>query len=86
VIAIQVLKIVLAALTVLVGLYLLDRVALWAERKGWIFYRKIKPTGNSLGSTALELQKIFESGKPTHVIEAKHDQPKESPDPGSGHA
>lgn len=85
-IAMHILKIFLVALAVLVGLYLLDWMALWAERRGWIFYRNTKPTGNSLGSTALELQKIFESGKPTHVIEAKHDQTKESPNPGSGHA
>jgi hypothetical protein len=82
----QILKIVLLCSAILVGLYLLDRMALWAERRGWIYHRKVKPTGNSLGATALELQNIFESGKATHVIEAKHDQSKESPDPGSGHA
>jgi hypothetical protein len=32
----------------------------------------------------LELQKIFESGKARHVIEAKHDARKETPDPGTG--
>jgi hypothetical protein len=79
-------KIILFSLAILVSLYLLDRVALWAERRGLIFYRHTKPTGNFLGATALELQKIFESGKATHVIEAKHDQNKEAPDPGSGHA
>jgi hypothetical protein len=31
----------------------------------------------------LELQKIFESGKAAHVIEAKHDQKKETTDPGA---
>ena len=82
----QLLKIVFIGLATFVGLYLLDRMALWAERRGWVFYRKTKATGNSLRFTALELQNIFESGKATHVIEAKHDQKKESPDPGSDNA
>lgn len=75
------LKITIAGVAVLFGLYGLDRVALWAERRRWIFYRRSKPTGNSLGHGALELQKIFESGKATHVIEAKQDRNKERPDP-----
>jgi len=79
-----ILKIVLLLPTILLGLYLLDRLALWAERRGWIYWRKTKPTGNALGSATLELQKIFESGKATHVIEVKHEQKKEAPDPGPG--
>jgi hypothetical protein len=80
-----ILKLTLLASALLLGLYLLDRLALWAERRGWIFYRKLKPTGNALGATALELQKIFESGKATHVIEAKQERGKDRPDPGSDH-
>jgi hypothetical protein len=81
----SILKLTLLGLALLGGLYLLDRLALWAERRGWIFYRKVKPSGNALGSTALELQKIFESGKATHVIKAQQEQGKDRPDPGSGH-
>ena len=79
------LKLSLLAVALLLGLYLLDRLALWAERRGWIFYRKVKPTGNALGATALELQKLFESGMATHVIETRQDQGKEKHDPGSQH-
>jgi hypothetical protein len=82
----QTLKISLLILAICLGLYLIDQLGLWAERKGWIFWRKTKPTGNSLGSTALELQKIFDSGKSKHVIEVKDDQRKDSPDTGSGPA
>lgn len=78
-----ILIITLLALVVLSVLFLLDRAALWAEQRGWIYWRKTKPTGNPLGSITLELQKVFESGKATHVIEAKHDQKKEAPDPGA---
>ena len=66
-----ILKITIIAASVIIGLYLLDRLCLWAEAKGWVFYRKKKPSGNALGASALELQGIFESGKTIHVIEAK---------------
>ena len=84
--AVLTLKVLGAAAVVLGGLWLLDRLGLWAERRGWIFYRRTKPSGNALGATALELQKIFESGKATHVIAAQQDPKQEAPDPGSGPA
>jgi iron-sulfur cluster repair protein YtfE (RIC family) len=71
----------LALALVLVALGLLDRLGLWMESRGWIYWRKRKPQGSALGATFLELQKIFESGKTEHVIEAMHDGRKESPDP-----
>jgi hypothetical protein len=79
-----ILKLILLAAAILLGVFLLDRLGLWAERRGWIFWRKRRPSGNALGGTMLELQKIFESGKARHVIEAKHDARKETPDPGAG--
>ena len=30
---------------VLVALWALDRLALWAEARGWVYYRKKKPSG-----------------------------------------
>jgi len=66
----QTIKIISIVVAALVSLYLLDRLGLWAERRGWIYWRMKKPTGNSLGNAALELQQIFESGKSKHVIEA----------------
>ena len=78
------LKVLLLALAVLLGLYGLDRLALWAERRGWLYWRQGKPTGNALGAMTLELQKIFEAGKATHVIEAQRQPKQEAPDPGAG--
>lgn len=77
------LRLVLGVLLVLVALVLLDRLGLWMERRGWIYWRKRRSKG-TLGATLLELQKIFESGKSKHVIEAKRDGRKEPPDPGGG--
>jgi hypothetical protein len=64
-------------------LALLDRLGLWMERRGWIYWRKRRAKG-TLASTLLELQKIFESGKADHVIQVQKDGRKEAPDPGGG--
>lgn len=77
------LRLVLGIFLVLLGLLLLDRLGLWMERRGWIYWRKRKAKG-TLASTLLELQKIFESGKPKHVIAAKRNDRKQPEDPGSG--
>ena len=70
----------LAIALALVALGLLDRLGLWMEARGWIYWRRRRAQGSALGSTFLELQKIFESGKAEHIIEAMHDGRKESQD------
>lgn len=75
----------LALALAVVALALLDRLGLWMEARGWIYWRRRRAQGSTLGSTFLELQKIFESGKAEHVLAAKHDTAKESPDPIAGH-
>jgi hypothetical protein len=68
------------AVLVLVGL---DRVGLWMERRGWLYYRRVKPSSSSLGNALLELQSILEPSK-QHVIEARleeHDEQADSGDP-----
>ena len=59
-----------------VGLWLLHRLALWAERRGWIYYIHKQPSLDTLGSAFLELQQMVEPGK-KHVIEAKREQRQE---------
>jgi hemerythrin superfamily protein len=71
----------LAIALVFVALGLLDRLGLWMESRGWIYWRKRRARGSALGATFLELQKIFESGKAEHIMEAMHDGRKECPDP-----
>ncbi|WLT32742.1 hypothetical protein [Geothrix sp. PMB-07] len=80
------LRIILIIAAALVLLYLIDRVGLWAERRGWIYWRKRKPSTNALGAVTLGLQQIFESGKAKHVIEVQNEPKKDQPDPGSGSA
>lgn len=78
----RILSLVLLALALGGLLWLLDRAALAAERRGWIFYRRTRASGNALGAVTLELQKILESGKAAHVIEAQAEPRRERPDPG----
>lgn len=69
---------------ILAVLVLLDRLGLWMERRGWIYWRKRRARGSVLGSAVLDLQKIFESGKAKHLLEAMHDGCQASPGPLGG--
>ncbi len=44
--------------------------ALWAERRGWIYYKHRKASPGSVGNALLQVQSIFEPGK-EHVLEAR---------------
>lgn len=64
-------------------LLVLDRVGLWMEKRGWIYYRRVKPKGSSLGNAFLEIESIVQPSK-QHVIEARieeHDEESDSGDP-----
>lgn len=70
------------ALILVVGvlaLYMLHRVALWMESRGWIYYQKTKPSGTSLGNAFLEIQQIAQPEK-RHVLEMKRTQRAEQDD------
>ncbi len=53
-------KIIGIVLTSVVVFFCLDRVLLAMERRGWIYYRKIKPKGGAIGSAFLEMQSFVE--------------------------
>lgn len=63
-------KILLTVIAICVGLYITDRICLWLERKGLLFYRNNKPEGGVIGSTLLELQNIVNPST-RHTIEMK---------------
>ena len=76
-------KLALGALAALVLLYGLHRVALWAERRGWIYYRRRRGTSAALGNALLNVQSLVEPSR-KHVLEervkeTRHDD--ESGDP-----
>ncbi|HKI85306.1 MAG TPA: hypothetical protein VKA53_01040 [Thermoanaerobaculia bacterium] len=81
-------KTALWILAAAVALFLIDRLALWAESRGWIFYRRRHPSPGTVGNAFLNLQSMIEPGK-VHVIEAQEDaEPEQEPsgDPPEGGA
>jgi len=64
-------------------LYGLHRFSLWAEERGWIYYKNKKPKGGTLGNALLEIQSYFEPDK-QHILELRteiHQEEKEAGDP-----
>ena len=55
---------------VAVALFLIDRLALWAEDRGWIYWRRKKAQTGALGSALMELN-TFTNPSAEHVVVAK---------------
>jgi hypothetical protein len=57
---------------ILIGsiLYVIHRLALWAEERGWIYYSHKRASGGTIGTALLELQTILEPTK-RHVVEER---------------
>lgn len=47
-----------------------DRAMLWAEQRGWVYWRRNKASRSAVGSALLELQSILEPDK-EHVVEER---------------
>jgi len=62
-------------------LFLLDRILLKMESRGWIYYRRKKPNRSSLGNAFLEIQSFLEPSKKT-LVEIKKEDKKEQADSG----
>ena len=63
---------------ILGALYVLHLLALWAEERGWIYYRRRKADPASVGSAFLELHQMVEPDK-KHVRKAIRQQRRSSP-------
>lgn len=71
-----------AILAISVALFLLDRLLLWMERRGWVYWRKTKRrTGLGMGNALLEIQALVEPGV-RHVVEIRREEEVESSEPG----
>ena len=69
-----------------VVLYALHRLALWAEARGWIYYRSTKHgSSGTLGNALLEIQAMIDPGKKIVLQEIRREKNKteesESGDP-----
>jgi len=54
----------------LAGLFLLDRLLLRMERRGWIHYRRSRGSSGALANSLLEMQALLEPAK-RHVVEER---------------
>ncbi len=55
---------------VALALFLIDRLALWAEDRGWIYWRRKKAHTGALGSALMEMN-VFSNPSAEHVVVAK---------------
>ncbi len=76
------LKIILGVAAAAALLFGFDRLALAMERRGWIYYRKKKPSRTSLGNAFLTVQSILEPGT-EKVVEVRLERKSEQ-DSGDG--
>ena len=73
-----------------VALFALHYFALWAERRGWIYYKHRKASPGSVGNALLQAQSFFEPAT-KHVLEARLEDAAEEeasgdpPDAGETH-
>jgi hypothetical protein len=74
-------KYLLIGCIAVIALYVLDKLGLWAERQGWMYYRHKPPTRTSIGNAMLELQRIFDPSK-QYVVEERKKIKKEEKDSG----
>ena len=56
------LNIVVGSLVVAAVLFGLDRLCLWAERKGWIYYRNHSPSPSASRNAMLQVSAIMQPG------------------------
>jgi len=69
-------------LGIVVALYLAHRLAVFAEDRGWIYYRR-RGSASSMGNAMLEVQSMFEPGQRAVLEERLRDgaEAEESGDP-----
>ncbi len=70
-------KLALILVGVGLGLFLLDRLGLWAESRGWIYWRRRRRSGSSGADLFLDLNVLVDPGA-RHIIEVKQAEPMEA--------
>jgi hypothetical protein len=57
----------LYAVAAAAGLFVLHLLALWMERRGWIFYKHTRPSSTAVGNAFLEVQKLVEPSRQAQI-------------------
>ena len=81
-------RLFLVLVIVALAILALDRLGLWMESRGWIYYRRRKPSTSTLGNAFLQVQSLLEPEKRSLLEirqEEQHeeDESGEPPEPGS---
>jgi hypothetical protein len=63
-------RVLLTLAVIVAGVYGLHRLALWAERRGWIYYRERRGSGVSVGNALLQVHALLEPAQ-RHVVEER---------------
>jgi hypothetical protein len=74
-------KIALCTAAAILALFALDRLALWMESRGWIYYRRRKPQSSALGNAFLQVQALIEPDT-KHLLEARQEDVCEADESG----
>ena len=75
------LEVLLWLAAVMIGLWSLHRLALWAEARGWIYYLRRKASPGTAASAFLEVQSLLDPGN-KHVIESRFEDHSEEENSG----
>jgi len=78
---IKMLKIFIWLLLLAAAIFACDRLFLYMEKRGWIYYRKKKPSSSALSNACLEVQQLLEPSK-KYVVEVKKDEKKQQAEAG----
>ncbi|HOC42482.1 MAG TPA: hypothetical protein PKJ99_05610 [Thermoanaerobaculales bacterium] len=74
-------KVALILALVCGALYLLHRLALWAEDRGWVYYQRHRPSRTAVGNAFLEVQSLVEPGRRL-VLEARQENGRDEDESG----
>jgi hypothetical protein len=70
-------------LAAIASLLVLDRILLWMESQGWIYYRRRRASPGTFGSALMQIHGLLEPDK-QHLVEVEQHAKQASRDDGSG--
>lgn len=74
-------EVLIWVVAVMIGLWALHRLALWAEARGWIYYMRRKASPGTRASAFLEVQSLLDPAS-KHVIESRLEDRSEEDESG----
>lgn len=80
-------KLIWAGIAFLIALWALDRLLLWTEKRGWLYYRRKKPNLSGSIYHMLEMHSVFDPGigQVQEIIVEEEQQEDESGEPPTAH-